>query len=212
MDFDPPLQTATLIRRYKRFLADVRLPDGQLETLHCANTGSMTNCQPEGAQVWYSDSRNSKRKYRYSLEAVQVAHGHWVGVNTSRASKLVTEAILAGKLRQLHGFSSLKPEVAFGESRLDLALYYQSRLTTLIEVKNVTLGPASCEPDNGLVSFPDAVTVRGQKHLKELIAVRASGLRAILFFFVCNIQERKLYDLRMKWIRTMANFCERLCA
>lgn len=183
MKFDPPLEQAILLRRYKRFLADVRLPDGSEMTVHCPNTGSMKNCAPPGAAVLYSDSGNPARKYRHTLEAVQVAHGHWAGVNTSRTNALVEEALRAKRIDGLKRFTSLRREVKFGDSRFDLALENASG-TTWIEVKNVTLGPADDEPDDGVIAFPDAVTERGQKHLLTLREAVQQGHRAVLFFCV----------------------------
>jgi sugar fermentation stimulation protein A len=184
MKFDPPLQQARLIRRYKRFMADVMLADGSELTLHCPNTGSMKHCQPAGAAVLYSDSGNPARKYRHTLEAVQVAHGHWAGVNTSRTNALVAEALLARQLTGLKRFTALRREVTFLDSRFDIALDHADGSTTYIEVKNVTLGPAEGEPDHGVIAFPDAVTERGQKHLRTLMEVVRQGHRAMLFFCV----------------------------
>lgn len=183
MKFDPPLEQAILLRRYKRFLADLRLPDGREITVHCPNTGSMKNCAPPGAPVLYSDSGNPARKYRHTLEAVQVAHGHWAGVNTSRTNALVEEALRAKRIDGLKRFTSLRREVTFGDSRFDLALENASGITW-IEVKNVTLGPADDEPDDGVIAFPDAVTERGQKHLLTLRDAVMDGHRAVLFFCV----------------------------
>lgn len=183
MKFEPPLAQGTLLRRYKRFLADVRLPDGREMTVHCPNTGSMKNCAPPGAAVLYSDSGNPARKYRHTLEAVQVAHGHWAGVNTSRTNALVEEALRAKRIDGLKRFTSLRREVTFGDSRFDLALESATG-TTWVEVKNVTLGPADDEPDDGVIAFPDAVTERGQKHLLTLRDAVMAGHRAVLFFCV----------------------------
>lgn len=183
MNFDPPLQPAILIRRYKRFLADVRFADGTEVTLHCPNTGSMKHCAPPGAAVLYSDSNNPKRKYRCTLEAVQVAHGHWVGVNTGRANALVAEAIQAHRIPGYKRFKQLKREITFADSRFDLVLYEAQRMT-YIEVKSVTLGPGPDDPDDGVLMFPDSVTERGQKHLKTLMQVVDEGHRAVLFFCV----------------------------
>ena len=183
MKFDPPLQQATLIRRYKRFLADVRLDDGTQMTLHCPNTGSMKNCAPPGGRVLYSDSGNPTRKYRHTLEAVQIAHGHWAGVNTSRTNALVAEAIAAKRIPGLKQFRELKREVTFGDSRFDIALFGSHNIT-YVEVKNVTLGPGPDDADDGIIAFPDAVTERGQKHLQTLMKVVDAGERAVLFFCV----------------------------
>jgi sugar fermentation stimulation protein A len=186
MQFTPALETVTLLRRYKRFLADVRRDDGSEITVHCPNTGSMKNCllpnQPQRALI--SDSGNPSRKYRHTLEALQVAHGHWAGVNTGRSNALVEEAVRSGRIAELEPGSGVEREVRFGDSRFDLALGERQDPHTFIEVKNVTLGPAPSEPDHGIIAFPDAVTERGQKHLLTLIDVVASGRRAVLFFCV----------------------------
>lgn len=182
MIFTPPLREAVLVRRYQRFLADVLLPDGAAMTIHCPNTGSMKHCAPQGARVLYSDSGNPARKYRHTLEAVQVAHGHWAGVNTGRSNALVAEAVAAGRVPGLEQFSVLRREVRRGDSRFDLML--EGVRPTWVEVKNVTLGPGPDEDDHGTLAFPDAVTVRGQKHLRTLMDVAASGERAVLFFCV----------------------------
>ena len=184
MIFDPPLQSAHLIRRYKRFMVDVTLADGRELTLHCPNTGSMKNCQPPGALVLYSDSGNPSRKYRHTLEAVQVAHGHWAGVNTTRTNALVAEAIAGRRIPGLKRFQALRREVRFADSRFDLVLDQADGHRTFIEVKNVTLGPSADEPDHGVIAFPDAVTERGQKHLRTLMDVVRQGQRAVLFFCV----------------------------
>ncbi|PKM21451.1 MAG: DNA/RNA nuclease SfsA, partial [Gammaproteobacteria bacterium HGW-Gammaproteobacteria-14] len=184
MQFDPPLASARLIRRYKRFMADLELPSGEVITAHCPNTGSMKNCQPSGAAVLYSDSGNPKRKYRHTLEAVQVAHGHWAGVNTGRTNQLVAEAILEKRIPGFKRYRALRREVTFGDSRFDIALDHVDGGLTYIEVKNVTLGPAADEPDHGVIAFPDAVTERGQKHLLTLMDVAKQGHRAALIFCV----------------------------
>ena len=192
MKFDPPLQQARLIRRYKRFMADVELADGSIITLHCPNTGSMKNCQPPGAAVLYSDSGNPARKYRHTLEAVQVAHGHWAGVNTARTNQLVAEAILEKRIPGLKRYAALRREVTFADSRFDIALDHADGRHTYIEVKNVTLGPAEDEPDHGVIAFPDAVTARGQKHLQTLMEVVRQGHRAVLFFCVQHTGARAM--------------------
>mgnify|MGYP005839345147 CR=1 FL=1 len=192
MEFDPPLASARLLRRYKRFLADLQLADGSQITVHCPNTGSMKHCQPANAAVLYSDSGNTARKYRHTLEAVQVAHGHWVGINTMRSNALVAEALLEKRIAGLRRFIDLQREVRCGDSRFDMALTHGDGKRTWIEVKNVTLGPAEQDPDSGMLAFPDAITERGQKHLRTLMQVAASGERAILFFCVQHTGARQV--------------------
>ena len=185
MKFDPPLETVTLLRRYKRFMADVVRADGSEITVHCPNTGSMKNCVlGEPQQALISDSGNPKRKYRHTLEALQVAHGHWAGVNTSRPNALVEEAVRAARIPQLDPVDGVEREVKYGDSRFDLALGNRADPHTFIEVKNVTLGPGPEDADDGVIAFPDSVTERGQKHLTTLIEVVASGKRATLVFCV----------------------------
>ena len=185
MNFDPPLQTVTLLRRYKRFMADVVCADGTEMTVHCPNTGSMKNCvlgHPQQALI--SDSGNPQRKYRHTLEARQVAHGHWAGVNTSRTNALVEEAVRAGRIPELSPEDGVEREVKYADSRFDLALGERVVPHTFIEVKNVTLGPGPDDPDDGIIAFPDSVTERGQKHLKTLMDVVDAGKRAVLVFCV----------------------------
>ncbi|MCW8330531.1 DNA/RNA nuclease SfsA [Photobacterium sp. SDRW27] len=182
MKFDPPLQAATLIKRYKRFLADIELPNGEIKTIHCANTGAMTGCAEPGSTVWYSTSDNPKRKYPNSWELSHTQDGHWICVNTTRANKLVEEAINKDIITELTGYSSLRTEVKYGSenSRIDILLEAGDKPPCYIEVKSVTL------LQNGRGYFPDAVTTRGQKHLRELIEVAQSGQRAVLFFAILH--------------------------
>ncbi|MBS1204361.1 MAG: transcriptional regulator [Proteobacteria bacterium] len=182
MEFMPPLKSATLIQRYKRFLADVITPEGETLTLHCPNTGAMTGCATPGDTVWYSTSTNLKRKYAHTWELTQTRQGAFICVNTQQANALTKEAILAGRLAELTGYSSLKSEVKYGaeRSRIDFLLQAEDRRNCYIEVKSVTLA----EQQSGY--FPDAVTLRGQKHLRELMSVAASGDRAVILFAVLH--------------------------
>ncbi|MBL5883460.1 DNA/RNA nuclease SfsA [Lelliottia aquatilis] len=182
MKFTPALQQATLIQRYKRFLADVVTPEGEHLTLHCPNTGAMTGCATPGDTVWYSTSDNPKRKYAHTWEITETQDGAFICVNTQRANPLVKEAIDAGLIPELTGYSQIKGEVKYGEegSRIDFMLQANDRPECYIEVKSVTLA----DRDNGY--FPDAVTLRGQKHLRELISVAAAGKRAVLLFAVLH--------------------------
>ncbi|AXC31796.1 DNA/RNA nuclease SfsA [Raoultella sp. X13] len=182
MLFNPPLQSAILIKRYKRFLADVVTPDGRELTLHCPNTGAMTGCATPGDTVWYSTSDNPKRKYAHTWELTQTQRGAIICVNTLRANILAKEAILAGNIVELPGYNTLKSEVKYGEekSRIDIMLQAEERQNCYIEVKSVTLA----ENDSGY--FPDAVTERGQKHLRELMSVAAAGDRAVILFAVLH--------------------------
>lgn len=182
MQFSPPLQRATLIQRYKRFLADVITPDGTTLTLHCPNTGAMTGCATPGDTVWYSTSENIKRKYPHTWELTQTASDAFICVNTLWANRLTKEAIQNELIAELSGYSVLKSEVKYGAegSRIDFLLQADSRTDCYIEVKSVTLA----EKEYGY--FPDAITERGQKHLRELMSVAAEGKRAVIFFAVLH--------------------------
>ena len=181
MKIAPPLLPATFERRYKRFFADVRTQSGELLTIHCPNTGSMKNCLVEGSACWYSLSDNPKRKLPGTLEIVTTSEGHLAEVNTARPNYLVRELIEAGLVPQLQGYSQIRSEVRYGEekSRIDLLLEDESLGQCYVEVKNVTL-----DMGEGLATFPDAVTSRGTKHLRELMAMVTAGHRALLFFCV----------------------------
>jgi sugar fermentation stimulation protein A len=176
-------QQATLLRRYKRFLADVRLSDGSELTLHCPNTGSMKNCVLPETPCWFSTSDNPKRKYANTLEVVTTPGGHLAGINTGRANALVRDAILNGTLKALQGYPLIRQEVIYGQekSRIDflLAGAAQDARDCYVEVKSVTLMEA---PGQG--QFPDAVSQRGSKHLRELISMVQLGHRAVLLFCV----------------------------
>lgn len=181
MKFPEPLIEGRLIRRYKRFLADVKLPDGKEVTAHCPNTGSMLGCQPENARVWLSRSDNPKRKLQYTWELVETAPGVLACVNTARSNTQARAAIEAGMVPALAGYAQCRAEVRYGseKSRIDLLLSgHDQQADAWVEVKNVTLAEGS----EGY--FPDAVTERGQKHLRELMAQVKAGDRGVLFFVV----------------------------
>ncbi len=181
MQFDPVLEEGRLIKRYKRFLADIESADGSVVTAHCANTGSMKNCMEEGARVWFSRNDDPKRKLKASWELVETPHGRVACINTGRANRLVEEALQAGIITELAGFTQLRREVKFGEenSRADFCLMFEQQ-SVIVEVKSVTLGFA----ESDIAAFPDAVTARGTKHLRELTALAASGQRAVLIYCV----------------------------
>ncbi|MFM2482150.1 DNA/RNA nuclease SfsA [Celerinatantimonas sp. YJH-8] len=183
MKFTPELVPGILIRRYKRFLADIQMPDGTVITAHCANTGAMTGCAEPGWKVWLRDSQNPKRKCRYSWELVENSQGDRICINTSRANEVVAEAIEADQISKLTGYESLSREVRYGQenSRIDLLLQHPDRADCYIEVKSVTL-----LGESGIGRFPDAKTLRGQKHLRELMAVAHKGQRAVLLFAVMH--------------------------
>jgi len=167
-----------LIRRYKRFLADVELDDGAKLTAHCPNSGSMLGCVGEGLPVQLSISDDPQRKYPHTWEMVHNGVC-WIGINTQRANPVVEEAIRDGLIEELHGFDELRREVKLGEtSRIDFAIDTGAQ-RTWIEVKNVTM-----VDDDGRFAFPDAVTSRGAKHLRELSAAVAAGDRAVMLYLI----------------------------
>lgn len=182
MEFTPGLQSARLVKRYKRFLADIVTPEGEALTIHCANTGAMTGCATPGDTVWYSTSASLTRKYPHSWELTHTQQGHWICVNTLRANGLVREALAADRIPELSGYDKIVPEVKYGSenSRIDFLLQADNRSNCYIEVKSVTL------LQQGKGYFPDAVTERGQKHLRELMQIAQSGHRAVLFFAVLH--------------------------
>mgnify|MGYP003385548716 FL=1 len=184
MDFSLPLQEATLQLRYKRFLADVVRHEGTELTLHCPNTGSMKNCAQPGSRIWYWDSANNKRKYPCTWELVEVENQYLACINTQRANGLVVEAINNGVIQELQGYDQLQTEVKYGHenSRIDILLTHKGPVPRCyVEVKNVTLMAA-----DGLGQFPDAVTQRGRKHLRELVAMVEQGHRAVLVYCVAH--------------------------
>lgn len=179
MKFDPPLISATLLKRYKRFLADVRFDDGTEATAHCANPGSMMGLAEPGSMVWLSKSDNPKRKLAWSWQLVDDGSS-LVGVHTGKANALVEDAINAGHILELTGYKSLRREVKYGEnSRIDLLLEDPERPTAYVEVKSVTLSRTK-----GLAEFPDSKTARGAKHMVELAEMAKQGHRAVVFFLV----------------------------
>jgi len=181
MQFSTPLEQGRLIRRYKRFLADVVTDAGDELCIHCPNTGSMLNCMGEGARVWFQRNSDPKRKLPGTWELVETPQGRLACVNTARANRLVEEALLAGVIGELNGFTALKREVAYGleNSRVDFRLDYPTG-PAFVEVKSVTLGFA----DTAVAAFPDAVTDRGARHLRELAVLARQGLRAVQLYCV----------------------------
>lgn len=181
MRFTTALEPARLVRRYKRFLADVVTDAGEALCIHCPNTGSMLNCMGEGARVWFQRNSDPKRKLPGTWELVETPQGRLACVNTARANRLVEEALLAGVIEELNGFTSLKREVAYGveNSRVDFRLDYPAG-PAFVEVKSVTLGFG----DSAVAAFPDAVTTRGARHLRELAALAREGVRAVQLYCV----------------------------
>lgn len=187
MKYNPPLQSATLLKRYKRFLADLELSDGTTFTAHCANTGKMTGCADAGFTAFYSTSSNTKRKYPQSLELTQNNVSQLICVNTAIANKVVEEALNNGVIDELTGYQHIQSEVKYGSenSRIDFLLTHSSKANCYVEVKSVTL-LSEDRPQSGQGYFPDAQTVRGQKHIRELIDMVKQGHRAVLLFAVLH--------------------------
>ena len=177
MIFPEPLISGVLLQRYKRFLADIRLDNGDIITAHCPNSGSMKGCNVPGNPVLVSFQNSPSRKLKYTWELIQV-NQKWVGINTGHPNKLVAEAISEGKISELLGYPIIKSEVKVGKnSRIDLMLE-NDREQCYVEIKNVTL------LDGRVARFPDAVTERGQKHLRELMNLHDDGKRAVIFFVI----------------------------
>lgn len=173
-----------LIRRYQRFLADVQLADGTVVTAHTPNTGSMMQCAVPGHRVLLTRSDNPLRKYSYSLERIEV-NGFWVDIDTHRANRVVAEGLEKGTIGGFSGYR-ISPEFRFGESRIDFLLESLANGTKIfLEVKNVTLLTGT-----DIACFPDAVTLRGQKHLRELQKAMKEGFRSVVFFLVQRAEAR----------------------
>lgn len=174
----PELTRGRLIRRYKRFLADVRLANGETVTAHCPNSGSMQACCQPGRPVYLSFHDNPKRKLKYTWEMIQMPTS-LVGVNTQIPNRLTAHAIASGDVAELAGYETVRREVRAGRnSRIDILLTSPDRRPCYVEVKNCTLVV------DGVATFPDAVTVRGQKHLMELEGLVAMGCRCVMFFLI----------------------------
>jgi sugar fermentation stimulation protein A len=179
MRFPSPLVEGRLLRRYKRFLADVELAGGEIVTVHCANPGSMIGLAEPGMRVFLSRATNPKRKLPWSWELVD-ADGALVGINTAYPNRIVEEAIVANAVPELSGYDLLQREVRYGRnSRIDILLAGAGRPDAYVEVKNVHLSRT-----RGLAEFPDSVTARGAKHLAELSEMVAAGHRAAMLYLV----------------------------
>lgn len=210
MDFETPLVRGTLIKRYKRFLADVTLDSGEVVTASCPNTGSMKGLVDPGNAVWLSLSDNPKRKYKHTFEMVEVDLGTIggtgstiVGINTGHPNKLVEEGILSGRIKELKGYPSLKREQKYGKnSRIDILLRKDEEADAgrcYVEVKNTTLARR-----NGIAEFPDAVTSRGAKHLAELADMVRDGHRAVMVYLIQRGDAKKFAfadDLDPEYLR-----------
>lgn len=180
MRLPSPLRPGRLVKRYKRFLADVMLDDGREATAHCANPGSMLGVAVEGSRVWLWEHGDTKRKLAFSWELVEI-DGTLIPVNTTNPNRIAPEALAKGVIPELSGYADIAREVKYGEaSRIDLLLSGGRRKKPCyVEIKNVHLSRAP-----GLAEFPDCVTTRGSKHLAELSKIAAGGGRAVLLFIV----------------------------
>jgi sugar fermentation stimulation protein A len=180
MTFAQPLIPATLLRRYKRFLADARLDDGREVTAHCANPGSMLGLKDEGTRIWLEPNDDPKKKLKYGWRLVEHENGHFTGVDTSVPNRALKAALLAHDIPELADYPSVRPEVKYGQnSRIDFLLSGADKPDLYVEVKSVTLSRLA-----GRGEFPDSVTARGAKHLKELTDMVQAGHRAMMFYLV----------------------------
>ncbi len=180
MQFPTPLLPATLIRRYKRFLADCQLEDGREITAHCANPGSMMGLATPGTKIWLEPNDDPKKKLKYGWRLVDHGDGHFTGVDTSVPNRALKTALEAGNIPELAAYGTVRPEVKYGEkSRIDFLLSEPGLPDCYVEVKSVTL---SRQP--GLAEFPDSVTARGTKHLGELAQMIQDGHRAVMLYLV----------------------------
>lgn len=176
MNFKQPLVHGRLIKRYKRFLAQICLDDGTEVTTHCTNSGSMKSCLENGAEVYLTPEADPKRRTKFTWEMIKI-NGNWVGINTGNPNKLAFEAISLNIIDELAGYTKVTREVVFGDSRFDIFAENESE-KCFVEVKNVTL------KEGKYALFPDSVTSRGQKHLKTLMDVKSAGMRAVMLYII----------------------------
>jgi sugar fermentation stimulation protein A len=186
MEFPTPLIPATLIKRYKRFLADCRLEDGREVTAHCANPGSMLGMAEPGIKVWLEPNDDPKKKLKYGWRLIEHENGHFTGVDTALPNRMLKAALEARAVPELADYTNVRPEVKYGEgSRVDFLLTAEGLPDCYVEVKSVTL----CRQP-GLAEFPDSVTKRGAKHMDELAAMAREGHRAVVLFLVQRTDAR----------------------
>lgn len=180
MRFQTPLVPARLIRRYKRFLADIQLADGREVTAHCANPGSMMGLAEPGMKIWVEPNDDPKKKLKYGWRLVDHENGHYTGVDTAVPNRALKAALIAGEVPEFAEYSTVLPEQKYGEkSRIDFLLRQDGLQDAYVEVKSVTLSRQA-----SLAEFPDSVTARGTKHLGELAAMVGQGHRAVMFYLV----------------------------
>ena len=179
MEFATPLVQGRLVRRYKRFLADIELAGGETVTAHCANPGAMLGLNMPGLEVWVEPNDDPRKKLKYGWRLVRIGTG-WAGIDTAVPNRVVGDALRAGRIPELAGYSDVRAEVPYGtNSRIDFLLAGDGLPAAYVEVKNVHL-----MRDRGLAEFPDSVTARGAKHLDELAAMVAEGHRAVMLYCV----------------------------
>lgn len=176
MKFQQILVHGTLVKRYKRFLADIKLDNGEIITAHCTNTGSMKSCIEDNAEVYLSPNLNPNRKTKYTWEMIKI-NGNWVGINTMNPNKLAIELLRNNTIPSLSGYVNIKSEVKFGDSRFDVFAEKDGE-QCFIEVKNVTLKVGR------YALFPDSITTRGTKHLETLVKVKEQGIRAVMLYII----------------------------
>ncbi len=182
MKFTAPLIEGVLVKRYKRFLTDVKLASGEIVVAHCANPGSMLSVNEPGARVWLSPAQNPERKLKFTWEIIEM-NGHLVGINTAHPNLIVSDAISDGKIKELKGYETLKREQKYGKnSRIDILLTSEGKPPCYVEVKNVTMKRGTGPKDPA--EFPDSVTARGAKHLVEMSDMVAKGARAVMVYLV----------------------------
>lgn len=176
MIFDKALIHGRLIKRYKRFLADITLDNGEIITAHCTNSGTMKSCLEDNAEVYLTPVDDPKRKTKFTWEMIKI-NGDWVGINTGNPNKLAFDAIKNQEIDKLKGYTEVKREVKFHDSRFDVMAKNENE-TCFVEVKNVTL------KEGRYALFPDAVTTRGKKHLETLVRVKQQGMRAVMLYVI----------------------------
>jgi sugar fermentation stimulation protein A len=180
MQFQTPLIPARLIRRYKRFLADVQLDTGEVVTAHCPNSGAMLGLKDDGMRIWLEPNDDPKKKLKYGWRLVELGGGHWAGIDTSVPNRVVKEALIARQVSELATYETVRPEVKYGQSsRVDFLLTQPGLPDAYVEVKNVHL-----LREGDWAEFPDSVTTRGAKHLSELSDMVAAGHRAVMLYLV----------------------------
>lgn len=203
MRFQTSLIPATLLRRYNRFLADVRLDDGRVVNVHCPNPGSMMGLKDQGARIWLEPNDDPKKKLNFGWRLVELADGHWCGIDTSMPNRIVKEALEEKLVVELSAYDTFRPEVRYGvRSRVDFLLSQPDLPDVYVEVKNVHL-----RRENDWAEFPDSVTDRGTRHLRELIEVVRQGHRAVMFYLVQRTDCARLkmaHDLDPTYAETFA--------